>query len=117
MVAPAGTETQVDVEHVNELLEQVIPGLAAIATHDQPRIRVWPPQLSQQGFAVAFQRHTRRPEPEGQPSRWLLAAGRVQIGRQSVLLGLALWTEVPSTLTQVVLEPHQWLDVVRIKSI
>jgi hypothetical protein len=116
VVAPAGTETHVDMENVNQVLDQVVPGLAAIAANDQPRIRTWPPQLSQQGFTFSFQRHTRRPEPEGQPSSWLLVAGRAQVGRQSVLLGLALWMEKPSTMSNVVLEPHQWLDVVRIKT-
>jgi hypothetical protein len=116
VAAPAGTETRVDLKSINALLDQVVPGLGAIAANDQPRIRIWPPQLSQQGFAISFQRHTRRPEREGQPSRWLLVAGRTQVGRQTVLLGLALSMEVPSTLTQLVLEPHQWLDVVRIKA-
>jgi len=116
VLAPAGTETQINLENVNQLLDQVVPGLGGIAANDQPRVRAWPPQLSQQGFAIAFQRHTRRPEPQGTPSHWLLVAGRAQIGRQTVLLGLALWLDQPATLNHVVLEPHQWLDVVRIKS-
>lgn len=115
VLAPAGTETQVNLENVNQFLDQVVPGLAAIAASDRPRVRAWPPQLSQQGFAIAFQRHTRRPEAQGQPSHWLLVAGRVQFGRQSTLLGLALWMDQPTTLNPVVLEPHQWLDVLRIK--
>src|SRR5438132_6827407 len=116
VLAPAGTETQVSIETVNQLLDQVVPGLGGIAANDQPRVRAWPPQLSQPGFAIAFQRHTRRPEPEGTPPHWLLVAGRAQVGRQTILLGLALWLDQPSALNPVVLEPHQWLDVVRIKS-
>jgi hypothetical protein len=116
VLAPAGTETPLSLENVVQTLDQVVPGLGGIAVNDQPRVRAWPPQLSQQGFAIAFQRHTRRPEPEGEPSRWLLVAGRAQAGRQTMLLGLALWLDQPATLNPVVLEPHQWLDVVRIKS-
>ena len=116
VVAPAGSETRVDVENVNALLDQLVPGLGTIAANDLPRVRAWPPQLSQQGFAISFQRHTRRPEPEGAPSHWLLVAGRAQVGRQTILLGLALWLDQPTALNPVVLEPHQWLDVVRIKS-
>jgi hypothetical protein len=106
----------VNIEYVNQLLDQVVPGLGVIAANDQPRVRAWPPQLSQQGFGVAFQRHTRRPEPEGEPSHWLLVAGRAQVGRQNVLLGLALWLDQPTVMKHVLLEPHQWLDVVRIRT-
>jgi len=116
VLAPAGTETSVDMKEVPRLLDQVVPGLSTIAGHDQAQIRLWPAQLSQQGFAITFQRRVERPEQEGQPSHWALVAGRAHVGKQSILLGLALWTDQPTTLDQVVLEPYQWLDVVRIKS-
>src|SRR5262249_28339931 len=116
IVAPAGKDADVDATHVERLLDQGLPGLGALAgpvrpgrgalaARDGPRIRVWPPQLSHQGFGASFHGHTPRPEPEGEPSRWVLAAGRAQAGRQSLLLGLGLWTDEPNTLGRLNLEP------------
>jgi len=116
VVAPSGTESAVDATAVERLLDQLVPGLGEVARHDGPRIRVWPPQLSHRGFASTFYRRTIPPDPEGQPSRWVLAAGRAQVGRKPVLLGLALWADQPNMLGRIELEPHQWLDVLRIKS-
>ncbi|MBV9125812.1 MAG: hypothetical protein JO112_20875, partial [Planctomycetes bacterium] len=79
VVAPAGKEGKVNDTEVERLLDQVVPGLAALAAHDRPRIRVWPGQLSHHGFAATFFRRTRTAEREGQPSRWVLLAGRVQL--------------------------------------
>ena len=59
---------------------------------------------------------TKKDEPEGVPSRWVLVAGRAQIGKQSLLLGLGLWADQPNALGRVTLEPHQWLDVIRIRT-
>ncbi|HEV3256233.1 MAG TPA: hypothetical protein VG013_05080 [Gemmataceae bacterium] len=116
VLAPAGTESAVDATAVERLLDQLVPGLGDVARHDRPRIRVWPPQMSHHGFAAAFYRRTLVPDPEGQPSRWVLVAGRAQVGRKPVLLGLALWADQPHTMGRIELEPYQWLDVVRLKS-
>jgi hypothetical protein len=116
IVAPSGKEHDVDATAVEKLLDRVIPGLGTMAAQDKPRIRVWPPQLSHQGFAAAFHRRTHKFEAEGQPSRWVLVAGRAQAGHQQVLLGLGLWTPEPNTLGRVNLEPRQWLDVLRLRT-
>ncbi len=93
VVAPAGTGVEVDATAVEQLLDRIVPGLGAVAAHDRPRIRVWPAQLSSAGFGTVFHRCTLRPEPEGEPSRWVLLAGRAQVGRQPLLVVLGLWTE------------------------
>lgn len=116
VVAPAGHEGEVDATAVERLLDLVLPGLGDIARQDRPRIRVWPPQFSQQGFGIAFFRRALRPEPEGQPSRWVLVAGRAMIGRNPVLVGLGLWAAEPNTIGQLTLEPRQWLDVLRLRT-
>jgi len=115
VLAAAGTETEIDASQAEELLNRVIPGLGNTARIDRPRVRVWPAQLSQQGFATAFFRHTLTGVPEGQPSSWVLVAGRSLFTQPTVLLGLALWADKPNTLGRLSLEPHQWLDVLRIK--
>jgi hypothetical protein len=116
IVAVPGKEVDVDATAVEKLLERVLPGLGAMAARDRPRIRVWPQQLSQHGFVVAFHRCTPKREPDGEPSRWVLLAGRALFGRQPVLLGLGLWADEPNTIGRVNLEPHQWLDVMRLRS-
>jgi hypothetical protein len=116
VMAAIGTETRVDEAAVFQLLDRVVPGLGTVAAQEQPRIRIWPPQVSQQGFILAFHRRTQRSEPEGEPSHWLLAAGRAQWGRQAILLGLALWTDEPTTIGRLTIDPYQWLDVLRIKA-
>jgi hypothetical protein len=116
VVAPPGTENEVDATAVEKLLERVLPGLGAVAANDKPRVRVWPPQLSQQGFTNSFHRCTVKEERDGEPSRWVLAAGRAMVGRQPVLLGLGLWADEPNTIGRVTLEPHQWLDVLRLRA-
>ena len=116
IVAPPGTGLDVDATQVERLLDLIVPGLGAIVLHDRPRIRVWPGHLSHQGFAAAFHRRVHNPDPEGRPSRWVLVAGRAHVGRQPVLLGMGLWADEPNAIGQVFLEPHQWLDVLRIRA-
>jgi hypothetical protein len=115
VLAPAGKDHRVDATQVEKLLDRVVPGLGTAALVDRPRIRVWPPQLSHHGFAASFHRRTPRPEEEGQPSRWVLLAGRALVGRQPVLLGLGAWADDPTALGRMTLEPHQWLDVLRLE--
>ena len=115
VLAPAGKETEIEADQAAELLNRVLPGLGAITAVDWPRIRVWPPQLSQQGFATAFFRHTVTDAKEGQPSPWILVAGRSQLNQPAVLLGLAISADEPNNLGRLSLEPHQWLDILRIR--
>ncbi len=112
VMAPVG-RGEVDALAVEKMLEQVVPGLGSAAAQDRPLIRVWPAQVSQQGFAATFHRATTKAAARGEPSRWVLLAGRAQAGRQAVLLGLGLWTDANTTLDRLTLEPRQWLDVLR----
>jgi hypothetical protein len=116
IVAMPGKETDVDATAIEKLLDRVVPGLGAMAELDRPRIRVWPQQLSQQGFVAAFHRCTPKREADGEPSRWTFLAGRALLGRQPLLLGLGLWSDEPSTIGRVNLDPQQWLDVLRLRS-
>ncbi len=115
VVAPAGTVNDISTSDLPSLFDRVIPGLGTIVSQDKPRIRLWPPQLSKHGFDVTFRRRTQKAEPEGAPSRWVLLAGKANAGGKPILLGLALWTDEPSTLGHLHLEPHQWLDLLRIR--
>ncbi|HKI34115.1 MAG TPA: hypothetical protein VKA46_19840 [Gemmataceae bacterium] len=114
VVAGVGREATIDATAVEKLLDKVVPGLGAAAQTDRPRVRVWPPQMSHHGFTAAFHRHTRKAAGRGEPSRWVLLAGRAQAGRQPVMVGLGLWADEPNTIDRVNLEQHQWLDVLRL---
>jgi hypothetical protein len=116
IVAPTGRDTDVDATAIEKLLDRLLPGMKAILERDRPRIRVWQAQLSHQGFVHTFHRSTPVPGPEGQPSQWVLVAGRALLGRQPLLLGLGLWSQEPQTLGRINLEPHQWLDVLRLRT-
>jgi hypothetical protein len=116
VLAAIGTEAGVEEDAALQLLDRILPGLRAVAAQEQPRIRVWPSQVSQQGFMIAFHRRTQRPQADGEASNWVLAAGRAQAGRQALLLGLALWTDEPTTMGRLAIDTYQWLDVLRIKT-
>jgi hypothetical protein len=115
VIAPMGKQATVTAEQAAGLLEHVVRGLGNVCEHDKPRVRVWPPQLSVEGFGHQFHRHTAKPEREGQPSRWALAAGKARVGQSYILLGLALQTDEEQTLAPMVLKPEQWNQVLRIK--
>jgi hypothetical protein len=114
VVAPVGRDGDVGATAVERLLDKVIPGLGAAAQADRPQVRVWPAQVSQHGFTAAFHRHTRKAARRAELSRWVLVAGRAQAGRQPVMMGLGLWADEPNTIDRLTLEPHQWLDVLRV---
>jgi hypothetical protein len=114
VLAPVGREGDIDATAVEKLLDRVVPGLGTAAQVDRPCVRVWPGQVSQHGFAAAFHRHTPKAAGRGEPSRWVLLAGRAQAGRQPLMIGLGLWADEPISIDRVTLEPHQWLDVLRL---
>jgi hypothetical protein len=116
VVAPVGKEQPVDPHDLENLLDGVLVGLKGIVLEDRPRIRVWPPQLSKQGFAPTFHREIEKPEPEGRPSRWVLVAGPALAGRKPILLGLALWADSPNTLGRLTLDTTRWGEVLRIQT-
>jgi hypothetical protein len=111
VVAPVGKR---QLGKVDSLLEQVYRGLGEVSIDDKPRVRVWPPQLSSTGFAPTFMRLTKRPDPDGTASRWILLAGPARAGGTPVLLGLAVYADTPSRLGKVTLDERQWNEVLRV---
>jgi hypothetical protein len=102
---------------VEALLDEVLRGLGQIAQQDKPRIKIWPPQLSQQGFAPTFFRKTQCPERAGKPSHWLLAAGPSRAGGRPVLLGLAMWADDKGPMEQKILTETEWDEALQIKTV
>ena len=52
VIAPAGKESEVEDVKVEGYLERMLPGLAEVFKADKPRVRIWPMQLSYNGFTV-----------------------------------------------------------------
>ncbi len=116
VVAPVARGDPVETEDVEFLADEVVRGMKDLIGEDRPRVRVWPAQLSRQGFAPTFHRVTEKPEAEGRPSRWILVAGPASAGRKPILLGLALWADTPNTLGRITLDAGRWAEVLRVQA-
>ena len=108
VVLAAARNTELNAEMAEELLQSLLHGLGQVAVCDKPRIKVWPPQLSQTGFAPSFFRRVQRPEPAGQPSNWILVAGPARAGTKSFLVGLALAASEPTLRGNASLDQDDW---------
>jgi hypothetical protein len=117
VVAPPGKGATIAETAIGELLDQVRWGLGAIARQDQAALRVWPGQLSAHGFPAVFHRQLHKAEPEGQPSHWVLLAGPTPPRPQSVLLGLAVWTDGATTIGKLTMDAGQWMKTLNIETV
>ena len=117
VLAPAGTGERIEEHGIKDLLNRVIWGLGAIVEEEQSPIRIWPPQLSSHGFPAVFHRLVHRNEPDGEPSHWILVAGATPSRPRAVLLGLGLWTEEPTTIGRLAMEPRDWTLSLHVQSL
>jgi hypothetical protein len=115
IVAPAGTARKIDPGMLAEILDRVVPGLADALKRDLPQTRIWPGQLSYDGFANTFHRSTEIPEGEKAPSRWALLAGRADMGGWQAMVGLGLQAVKPNSVGRRTLKAHEWATVLRVK--
>ncbi len=100
---------------MDHLLDRVVTGLGEIAKQDRPRVRIWPAQISNEGFAHKFHTSTVIPEKEGELSPWACIAGRAKLGKTQLMLGLAVQGLKPNTLGRRTIEPHEWDSVLRVR--
>jgi hypothetical protein len=115
VIAPAGTASEFDVDELADLLEKVLPGLGEIYKNDKPRVKVWPTQVSYQGFATHFHKNMKTGAQEGELTRWVLVAGRAKLGKQQIMLGLAMQTIKPNTVGRRTVDSHEWANVLRVR--
>lgn len=115
VVAPMGHEIVIQQTDLPRLLNMVFPDLGTVVARDDPRIRIWEPQLSDLGFVSAFHRRTIKPEPDGEPSRWILLVGKAFVGKHIVLLGLGLWSEQPNSIGRLNMTPMRWMEILRLR--
>jgi hypothetical protein len=55
------------------------------------------------------------PEAEGELSPWVIVAGRAKLGKQQVMVGLALQALKPTTVGRLTLEAHEWDSKLRVR--
>src|SRR5262245_50440868 len=115
VMAPAGHEGEIGVDQVEGLLDRIVPGLAEICKNDHPRIKVWPRQLSYDGFTKQFQHNMIKSDPEHEPSRWVLLGGRAKLGDHQVMVGMALQAIKPTTLGRRTIDAHEWPVALRVR--
>jgi hypothetical protein len=99
----------------DRVLDWIKNGLAEVAAHDGPGVRVWPPFYSADGFATALQNNVPIPEPPGRRSHWVLMAGSVRMGRLVIHVGLLLYAEDANSLRLIKVKQEQWLDSLAIE--
>lgn len=116
VVAPAGHADEIDEDNLDKMLDRILPGLGQIFKADKPRVRVWPVQLSYEGFTKHLHRNTISPEPDGEPSPWVVVAGRAKFGgKQQIMLGMALQAVKPTTVGRLTIDAHEWATTLRVK--
>jgi hypothetical protein len=115
VIASTGKASDFDIDNLAPLLEEVLPGLGEIYLADKPRIRVWPPQVSYDGFSRHFHRMTIVPEGEGKQSPWVCLGGRVRVKKSQVMLGMALQALKPTTVGRRTLDSHEWASTLRVR--
>ncbi len=98
-------------EMVDRVLDWIKPGLAQVTAPDYPRVPVWPPFFSPEGFAIAFQANVPIPEPKGEKSHWVLVSGQVKMGRALINVGLGLYADEANTQRNLTVKDEQWLGV------
>jgi hypothetical protein len=116
VLSPGGNSAgQLTPAMVDRVLDWIKPGLAEVTTGDFPRIKVWPPFYSLDGFATAFAANVPIPGPKKEPTRWVLVAGQVKMGKALVQVGLALHADEATTLRNVKVKGEHWLDIIGVK--
>lgn len=116
VVAAAGKESQFDEEHIDKLLDRILPGLGAIYVGDKPRVRIWPMQLSHEGFTKHLHRNTIVPEGERKLSKWAVVAGMAKLDDCQVMLGLGLEALKPTTIGRKTIAAHEWDVLLRVRT-
>ena len=115
IVAPAGNASEVDLDELPEMLDKIVLGLGDIYKYDKPRVKEWPAQVSYKGFASMFHSNMKTGAEEGEQTRWVLVAGRMKVGKQQYMLGVAVQTIKPNTIGQRTVDSHEWPSVLRVR--
>jgi hypothetical protein len=117
VIAPTGRGSDPpDEDRLPAIADQLVPGFGAVLAAHAPAVRIWPAQLSSQGFANTFFAQARLPGSEGKSTPWCALAGRFEADGQKFLAGLVLRGSAANNLSHVVVEREsQWMDLMRVR--
>jgi hypothetical protein len=104
-------------EMADRVLDEIKPGLAEIASYDNPAVRVWPAFYSSDGFATSLASNLVIPEPNGMKSHWVVMAGEVRMGRLLIHVGLALHAQRANNLRFVQVKGERWLNSLTVEKV
>jgi len=100
---------------LDNLLEQIVPGLGEVFNAQRPPVKLWPPQLSHTGFTASFFKNVPLPGNRGRGTPWCSLAGTCEIECKNVNVGLVMCAAKPNNLGQeVVQHTHGWSDELRV---
>ncbi len=116
VLAPVGRgAVQPAAEKIGEVIDQVVPGLASVAEAHRTSIKVWPAQLSSQGFLHQFSVNVGLPGDAGKGTPWSSVCGRFEAQSVPFLVGLLFCAARPNGLGQFLVEREtQWPDMLRV---
>ncbi len=117
VIAPTGRGSDPpDEQRLPGIVDQLVPGFGSVLLAHDPVVRVWPAQLSSQGFANTFFSRARLPGDQGKATPWCAVAGRFEAHGQKYLAGLVLRAAAVNNLSHVVVErDSQWMDLMRVR--
>ena len=115
VMAPAGTASDIEMDEIADILDKVVPGLGEIYKYDKPRVKIWPTQVSYQGFGNHFHKCMKTDAEKGELTRWMLVAGKIRIGKKQYMLGIAVQSAKPNTFGRRTIDAHQWDSILRVR--
>jgi hypothetical protein len=116
ILSPGSKLTQgLSEEMVDRVLDWIKPDLAEVTAPDEPRVRLWPPFYSREGFTSTIREHVAIPQRKGERSNWVVVTGRVSMGVTTINVGLILFADEPNTLRHIRVRDEQWLSAIGVK--
>ena len=118
VIAPVGRSGEIPADdRLADVVDHLIPGMTGVIAAHRPIIRVWPPQISSQGFTAAFFNKAPLPGDRGKGTPWCSAAGKFSSGGRQYLVGVLCCAAEANGLSQVIVEHDgKWHDVLRVRS-
>ena len=100
---------------VSEILAQIVPGIDSVAAAHGAAVKIWPAQLSSQGFLHQFSVNIGLPGDAGKGTPWCSVCGRFEAINTPYLAGLLLCAAKANSLGQFLVEREsQWPDMLRV---
>ena len=104
-------------EQIPTIIDHIVPNLGEVFREHQSVLRLWPSQLSSEGFANTFFTNARLPGQGGKGTPWCAVAGRFEAEGQKYLVGMLLCAAAPNSLSQLTVQRDtQWLDLLRVRT-